>query len=160
MKDLEKIILDMHGVRKTKALLKHIPKGATKIAVNLYKCGSIFYKEKDHKIYVDYLIGQKWQLAQHTDFISLSESLQAISFVLVDIALLKKEIELRGYEDNVDLKRLEMLEQQVNTQIEKVDLRREHAEDANASEYWTGHAEAYEIVKHMIRNFKNLNMAA
>lgn len=146
--NIEKLVIQIHKSKRILGLLKLMPSDAEFIAVNRHKCGSIFFKQDKGKLFADFKNGQGWSLVQQQSVDELTQDLQAMSFFLARIDLLNKEIEIENALSGVELKKFEALEQQLLVRIELTQLRC----DADGNDlYWKAHAEAYEVVKHMMR---------
>lgn len=143
----ERLVIEIHGAANVLELLKNKPEDANYIAVPRHKCGSIFYRI-EQSIDVDYGHGQGWILNVFKSKSELEHNLRVASFILANIPLLEKELELYDLVNGFKHSCLKRIEQQIATKIETVDLRRKH--DGRA-EYWKGHKEAFEIAQHMIR---------
>ncbi len=147
---VERMLIELHSPVKIAALLKQMPPNANYIAVNRYKCGSIFYQVIANSILVDHLNGAGWGVTNQKTIDELDSVLQKIGFFLVQIPLLEKELSLVNIESNLKIDKFYLLEQQVATRIETVSLRRD--DERECQEYWRGQVDAFEITKHMIKS--------
>lgn len=144
---LEKAILQIHSTKLIGGLLKNRPKDAELIAVSRHKCGSIFYKQFNGRFYADFHKTGEWSPVQQSSLEELEQDLSKISFILIRVDLLEKELELQNAFDQQSIKKLDALSQRVASRIDLVGLRH----DADKSdEYWQGQSDAYEIVRHLI----------
>ena len=140
------MVLKLHSADALLMMIKSRPVDATLVAVNQFKCASIFYKTNGKGLIdVDFNNGRGWESTRHRSVENLFDVLSAGGFVLGDLALL--EIKLKEIGASETNNPLIELKQRVDAQFVRVDGRRQA--EGNQG-YWQGHYDAYEIVKHMI----------
>lgn len=153
-KQVAKTVISLHGVNALREILNQRPTDARYIAISKDKCASIFYKNELGVLKADYRNGQGWEKAQQVSVGNLEKDLQVISFLLCELDDLSAELSKHPVEGEHQENPLTVLKGLVNTQIVRVDLRRQASADPTG--YWAGSQEAYETVLHMVRTIEEL----
>lgn len=144
------IVLKLHNADALLTMIKAKPVDASLIAVNQFKCASIFYKtDSKGLMHADYSNGRGWEPIRQRQVEHLVDVLKMGSFVLADLALLESGLRELGAKDTDNP--MILLKQRVDAQFMRIDCRREVDGDCNG--YWNGQYEAYETVQLMIREY-------
>lgn len=103
---IERLIIDTHGISKIEAILEKI-KGfddCTFIAINQKEVSAIVYQTDKRPITSDRLNGEGFLSTRYKDISSLKSDLDDLSYWLVHLPLLLKEIELHKLREQLALK--------------------------------------------------------
>lgn len=146
--NLSKLAVQMYGAKALKDLLNQMPVETMFVAISRNKFASIFYKHHLGEFDVDYRNGHGWTGARQLTVQELEQDLNAISFILVDVDDLRKE--LVNYPD--EIAGGSPLSQQLNGLIECQITRAQMRLNAdNGDTYWKGHLDAYAIIQNAIQ---------
>lgn len=147
----EKAIIGIHGADKIHALLKNIPHKSTMVAVNRHKLGLIFYRPlANGRGYEANYQRRSWQKAKAKTRTELEEMLLDCHFILVDIAVLQKELELNGLSDE-PIPVLLRLDHEIGAMVDTLEMRK--SSEVKTAEYWQGQIDMIEMIQHKIRAF-------
>lgn len=151
MNNVETQIIQLHGAQNIRSLLNGRPQGATLIAVNRFKCGSIFYKIENGIIFGCYN-ENGWTQAKQGTIEQLNKDLNVASFLLVNIEVLQKELEIEDHKENAVHSKAKLMQQDVLSRIELVTLRRD--DEGLNNGYWQGQIDALEVVGKLFDKYK------
>lgn len=127
---IEQLIIDKHGISKIEVILEKVKTfdDCTFIAINQKEVSAIVYQTDKRPITADRLTGEGASPSRYKDICSLKTDLDELSYWLVSLPLLLKEIELHKLREQLALKvlpkegekikRLKELMNQVNAVLE------------------------------------------
>lgn len=102
---IERLIIDTHGISKIEAILEKVKDfdDCTFIAINQKEVSAIVYQTDKRPITSDRLNGEGFLPSRYKDICSLKSDLDELSYWLVNLPLLLKEIELHKLREQLAL---------------------------------------------------------
>nr|WP_314367313.1 hypothetical protein [uncultured Acinetobacter sp.] len=103
---IERKIIERHGISKIEDILEKVSAfdDCTFIAINQKEVSAIVYQSDKRPIMADHMNGDGARATRYKNITELRKDLDDLSYWLVNLLLLKKEIELQKLREQLELK--------------------------------------------------------